>query len=108
MSARLAPQTQTLTADGDTTEFDWPGGTGSMSGQGTFSSGTLTLRFSLDGGTTYNDVTDGTDTASLTASGVVGFEVNFPCKMKLTLAGATTPDIDTAVALGIHAQHSAS
>lgn len=58
---------------------------------GTFGSGTLTLNLSPDGGTTYYAA------ATLTAAGVMTVNVKSGDKVKVSLAGATSPDIDIAV-----------
>ena len=84
---------KTYSEDGDSDAIQWQGGEGTMTGIGTFGSGTATLRFSYDG-STYADV--GTNT-TLTESGGGIFELH-PCKLKVTLAGSTAPALTVKVA----------
>ena len=81
----------TLTADGQSSTLDWFPGEGTLTAQdtaaGTF--GTLTLQFSLDGGTTWDSV--GSDT-TLTASGGGLFQLG-TCKLRLDLSGSTSANI---------------
>ena len=79
----------TLSADGNTSVVDWIGGEGFFVAQGTFGGGTLTLKYTTDGGTTYTAV--GTDT-TLTASGGGYFTLPL-CSLRATLAGSTSPSI---------------
>lgn len=78
----------TLTADGQSSTLDWYPGEGTLTAQdtaaGTF--GTLTLQFSLDGGTTWSTV--GSDT-TLTASGGGLFQLG-TCKLRVDLSGSTS------------------
>lgn len=84
-----------FSADGNSSELDWGGRfVGHISAYGTFGSGTVTLQYSLDAGATWNAV----DTTNLafTADGNGNFELPF-CKLRINLAGSTTPDIDYVI-----------
>lgn len=59
---------------------------------GTWGSGTLTIHLSPDGGTTYYDTG-----LALTDDGLLTVNVKDGDKIKLVLAGATSPDLDIAV-----------
>lgn len=80
--------TGTLSANGSVA-FHWPGGGGTFKGQGTFGSGTLTLQFSEDGGSTYTDI--GTET-TFTANGA-GYFIQEKGDIRVNLSGATSPSI---------------
>lgn len=54
---------------------------------GTWGTGTITVQVSPDN-VTWINLTDGTDTASLSADGVINFQVNAPFA-RLTMSGAT-------------------
>lgn len=73
---------------------------------GTFGSGTASLLVSPDGGGTYINVTDSLgNNIAFTANGVVNFELygngdpiaNKTVKLRLTLAGATSPDLNYVI-----------
>lgn len=59
---------------------------------GDFGGGTLTIHLSPDGGTTYYSTG-----LSLTAAGLLTVNVKDGDKIKLVLAGSTSPDIDISV-----------
>ena len=82
----------TFSADGNSATVNWPGGTGSMFVEGTWGSGTATLQYSIDSGSNWASVTDGTTTASLTADGVVTFTLG-ECDLRINLGGSTSPTL---------------
>ncbi len=96
--------TTNITADGGY-EVTWPGGNGQVSAQGTFGGGTLSLEFSLDDGTTWTllkKVETATDPdPTLTENGSFVFwslPTSAPgYRLRLTLAGATTPNINVYI-----------
>lgn len=79
-------------ADGNSEVFDWPGGVGIVVGAGTFDSGTLSVQFSPNNGTTWV-----ASEATLTANGRSRFELP-PCKIRLNLTGSTSPDLNAWIA----------
>lgn len=79
-----------LTADGQTPEVNWPGGTGTFAVYGTFGSGTAKLQVSLNEGSTWLDV--GTDT-EFTANGIGNYELPPGSLLRADLSGATDPDL---------------
>jgi hypothetical protein len=79
-----------VTADGNSTALDWPGGVGQMVVSGTFGSGTVVLQVSPDDGTTW--VTVGGD-STVTAAAVVNFDLN-SCDIRLNLSGSSGADLD--------------
>lgn len=89
---------ETLSSSGDTAEAVWPGGEGTLvgidGGGSGFGGGTLSLKYSLDGGTNY--IVDSAET--LTAEG--GFNFNLPAGALVlgNLAGATTPTVVVQIA----------
>lgn len=83
----------TLSADGDTTAIEWPGGPGHVLAVGSsFGGGTLKLQWALTSSGTYVDYPSG----SLTANGLVAFNLP-PCFVALNLNGATAPSITVAI-----------
>lgn len=68
--------------------FDWPGGRGTFSvWAGTFSGATVKLQWSMDAGTTWQDVDASGDTyVTKTAVGSGNFELPV-CKIKATITG---------------------
>lgn len=86
--ANVYRDTQSLTADGQTTGTPHPGGSAAFYGVGTFGSGTLTMEVSFDGGTTWVDVLD----SAMTADDVYAFVLP-PCLVRGDLSGATNPSI---------------
>jgi len=86
-----------LLADGVTTAINWPGGRGVFMATGTFGSGTIKLRASFDGGSTFVDVDRSGDTyVTFTANGSGGFELP-KCQLLASLSGSTNPAIDAGV-----------
>jgi len=82
----------TLTADGKTSGYSFPGGTGTIQADGSFGGGTLSLEVSSDGGTTY---TNGGTSVQLTSEGLFNFTLpSNALLVRLDLTGATAPDID--------------
>ena len=85
--------TSTLTADGDTAVMNFPGGTLFFGGTGTFGSGSVILKASFDGGTTFITVPN----SAFTTEGV--YSASLPnCAVKLTLYGATSPSLSLVLA----------
>jgi hypothetical protein len=78
-------------ADGSSTARNWHGGYGTVVVAGTFGGGTVTLNASPDGGTTWVQV--GYD-ARFTADGMANFQLPGGMQLRLTLSGATNPDLD--------------
>lgn len=74
-----------FSANGSSSSRQWHGGTGHMVASGTFGSGTLTVQYSDDSGSTWYG------TKTLTASGDVEFSFP-PGLVRMTLSGATGPD----------------
>lgn len=70
---------------------------------GTFGSGTVTLQYSPDGGSTKIDVTQNGTAVTFTANGGRNVELGFSNKLGeeillyATMAGSTTPDVDVIV-----------
>lgn len=82
----------TLTTNGKTASDKFPGGMGTVHADGDFSSGTLSLEISSDGGTTF---TNGGESVQLTAEGLFNFTLpSDELVIRLDLTGASTPDID--------------
>ena len=82
----------TLTANGSTPSHSFPGGVGTAHAAGTFGSGTLALEVSADNGTTF---INGGTSVQLTADGIFNFTLpSDELLVRLTLSGATDPDID--------------
>lgn len=74
-----------------------------LAAQGPFGSGTVSLQFSLDDGTTWNTITDGTTAATLTAAGMIN-HTHSPfgttdIDYRLDLNGSTSPDINYALSI---------
>ena len=92
----MAYVTAAITVDADVViESAWPGGSGTCIVQGTFGSGTVTLKTSVDGGTTL--VSMGTD-ATFTANGQCGFSLPKGTALYATMAGATSPSVTVYLA----------
>jgi len=82
----------TLTANGNSPNIAFPGGTGTVQADSDFGGGTLSLEVSSDTGTTF---TNGGETVQLTAEGLFNFTLpSNGLIVRLNLAGATGPDID--------------
>ena len=79
-----------VSANGNSTALNWPGGVGQMVVEGTWGGGTVKLQVSPDDGTTW--VAVGGD-STITADGVVNFDLN-SCDIRLNLSGATAPSLD--------------
>ena len=77
-----------FSADGNSDEFDWPGGLGYFIAQGTFDSGTFKLQFNSYG-SNWSDVDDET---TLTAGGGGRFFLP-PCKIRINASGSSSPDV---------------
>lgn len=69
--------------------IDWPGGAGTfVVDRGTFSSATVALQASFDGGTTWLSVDQGGTTyVTFTAAGAGNFEIG-QCKLRATVTGS--------------------
>lgn len=88
--------TANLTASGSTSSVRWSGVyLGHFYAHGTFGGGTLTLQYSVDGGSTW--LTADSENLVFTAAGSNNFQLPH-CLVRITLSGATDPDIDTGVA----------
>lgn len=93
-------QEYNLQANGSTTALPIAGKF-NIGAFGTFGGGTLTIQLSYDSGTTWIAATDGSGSAgAFTADGTLNVEVG-EALLRLTLAGATSPDIDIAI-IAIH------
>jgi hypothetical protein len=81
--------TETLSSNANSTVIDWHGGDGTLAATGVFSSGTVKLQASVDGGTTFFDAKD-SDNANLTltADGAFSFSVG-SCKLRANMASST-------------------
>lgn len=82
--------------NGDSSVVKWKGGHGKFWGNGTFGSGTITLKYSFDG-TNYYDVQVSGSAITFTATGIKDFSMP-ACLLRATLAGATNPAINAGVA----------
>jgi len=81
-----------IVTNGDTDFTTDPGHSYAFAAAGTFGGGILTLKWSIDG-TSFVPFNDGISDVALTAAG--GREVIAPGrKVRATLAGATSPDVD--------------
>lgn len=84
--------------------IDWHGGDGTLAATGAFSSGTVKLQASIDGGETFFNAKDfdGTD-LSITADGAFSFSIG-SCKLKANMTGATvaagTAQVETITCTG--------
>lgn len=81
----------TFDADGNSDAVQWNGGPGSMLAQGTFGGGTLTLKYSLDDGSTWTSF--GSET-TITSAGGGRFFPPGGCLVRVELSGSTSPDLD--------------
>jgi len=89
-NSSLAQVFDGVTADGNSSSVDWPGGVGQMVVEGTFGSGTVKLQMSPDDGTTW--VAIGGD-STVTADAVVNFDLN-GCDIRLNLSGSSGADLN--------------
>ena len=90
----MADNFATLTANGSSAAIAWSGGPiRTLRAAGTFGGGTLALKISVDNGSTWEAVTDGTTAASLTATGQINVELHGSFLVRVTLSGATSPNI---------------
>jgi hypothetical protein len=95
---------ETISSNANSTVIDWHGGDGTLASTGTFSSGTVKLQASVDGGTTFFDAKDG-DGANLTvaADGAFSFSIG-SCKLRANMSGATvaagTAQVETITCAG--------
>lgn len=85
---------ETLTTNTSTAVLDWKGSEGTFAAQGTWSSGTLQLEASFDGGANYMSV-PGSE-ATMTADSIAGFTLG-PCKLRATLSGASSPSLTVVI-----------
>lgn len=93
---------QTLTTNSNTEALNWSGGDGTVFASGTFSSGSIKLQFSIDGGTTWVDAKDADNNAlTLAADGAFSFSIG-NCKLRTIGTGATvaagTAQVETITA----------
>jgi hypothetical protein len=97
MAIPQAVKFATLAANGNSASLSWPGARGVFTAWGTFGAGTLTLQQSPDDGTTWINVDRAGDTfCTFTANGEGGFELG-GCLVRVSLAGATAPSIQSGV-----------
>lgn len=88
----------TLTANARSDAFSLDAdGSVSFYGVGDFAGGTLTLQFSIDGGTTWYDLKDDTNTASLTGSGILTVCLKGPILVAARVTGAGSPTIQAGI-----------
>lgn len=88
----LNPVSDNLTSNGDTTAEIYPtGGVAHWLCTGTFSSGTLKAEFSPDDGTTW--FTESNTNYHVTDVGMLSYPVPPKFKTRLTLSGASSPNI---------------
>jgi hypothetical protein len=73
----------TQAVDGNSQQWDWPGGNGMIAAQGTWGSGTIQLQVTPDAGTTWINVSG----ISITADGTVTFACA-PGQVRLNLSGS--------------------
>jgi len=76
---------ETISSPGTKTPIDWPGGPGVFGTQGTFSNLTVTLEFSINGGSTWTTM-PGPNFVH-TDDNVGAFQV-FPCQLRLNVTGS--------------------
>lgn len=78
-----------VSSNSSTEVIDWRGGDGTFIAKGSFTSGTLLLEASIDGGVSFQACKDGSGVnLSLAADGVISFSIG-PCKLRATMSGAT-------------------
>lgn len=85
----------TLAADGSSTALSFPGGAvRTMFVIGDLGSGTLTLEFSIDSGTTWDTVKDVPNgvTIAFAEEGIANVDLRGAVDLRVTLAGSTDPD----------------
>ena len=96
--------TETISSNANSSVIDWHGGDGTLAAQGTFSSGTIKLQASFDGGSSFFDAKDA-DGANLTLNtdGAFSFSIG-SCKLRANTAGATvaagTAQVETITCSG--------
>ena len=84
----------TLTSNASTASFSYPARSrGTFWATGTFGGGTIVLEASRNNGTTWLPVANTT----LTVNGYSNFQLNGPYRLRVTLSGATSPNIFVAV-----------
>lgn len=88
----------TMTSN-DSTTCLWTGGDGVLYVSGTFGSGTVTLSASPSTGLALHNsfIALGANT-TLTANGIAGFTMSTGMTLKVTLSGATNPNLRIVVA----------
>lgn len=96
--------TETISSNANSTVLDWHGGDGTVAATGTFSSGTIKLQASVDGGATFFDARDGDNNVlTLTADGAFSYSIG-SCKLRANMAGATaaagTAQVETVTCSG--------
>ena len=89
----MAQANYNQTVDGQSATLTGHGGTGNVEVDGTFGSGTLTLQYSVDGGTTWLTVSAA---PTFTANGTANFSLP-PCDIRTDLSGSTSPDLNTRI-----------
>lgn len=93
----ISSQFAIMTANGQSAAISWPGGRGVFTAWGAFGGGTIKLQQSPDDGATWIDLDRSGDTyCTFTANGEGGFELH-PCQLRVSLAGATAPNIQSGV-----------
>jgi hypothetical protein len=93
--------TDTLSADGQSDTFRIPGPSFTIAARGTFGSGTVKLQVSFDG-TNWQDVTDGTTAASMTAAAQLVVDLgrlnpDHGYIGRFDLSGSTSPSLTVEV-----------
>lgn len=90
----ISSLSESLAADGSTSELQWPGGPGTAAVFGSFGGGTFTTEVSYDEGATFFEV--GTDT-TFTANGHGNFNLPSDVLLRITASSSTTPDVTAEI-----------
>ncbi|MBU98077.1 MAG: hypothetical protein CL429_03185 [Acidimicrobiaceae bacterium] len=87
-------------ASDSTMAITWRGGEGQLAAQGSFGSGTLTLEYSLDAGSTWT-LLESDPASSLSAAGSFAFRSmrtdDTDYMLRLSLTGSTSPSINAKI-----------
>lgn len=86
----MSQLTHTFTDNGNTTNANWYGGTGTYAAKGNFGGGALELQYSLDGGTSF--ISGGVE-SQISAEGGKNFSLP-KSLVRFTLSGATSPNLE--------------
>lgn len=95
---------ETISSNANSTVIDWLGGDGTLAATGAFSSGTVKLQASIDGGDTFFDAKDADGlNLALAADGGLSFSIG-SCKLRANTSGATvaagTAQVETITCAG--------